>query len=104
MKGTLVPISEMLTGTPCCSVTAWHRGGGVKRLYRLLDFHRQPAAGAITVEHIEYDPNRSARIALTQQVQGELTFPALPHHHLYFNSYKCIHEALQIEFWRSTCR
>lgn len=63
--------SPVLTRYPCCSVTAWHRGGGAKRLYRLVDFLRRTGAGSSTVERVEYDPNRSARIALTQQVQGE---------------------------------
>ena len=43
-------------------ITVRHRGGGVKRHYRLVNHN--PAAGlTVTVEHIEYDPNRSARIA-----------------------------------------
>lgn len=46
-------------------VTCRHMGGGHKRLYRKIDFARQE--GAWTVQRIEYDPNRSARIALVQQ-------------------------------------
>lgn len=44
--------------------TVWHRGGGHKRTYRKVDFKRQLWDVAAAVERIEYDPNRSARIAL----------------------------------------
>ena len=40
------------------------RGGGHKRKYRVIDFKRDKMGVAATVRHIEYDPNRSARIAL----------------------------------------
>ena len=45
-------------------VTSRRRGGGVKRLYRIIDFKRDKNGIEATVAHIEYDPNRSARIAL----------------------------------------
>lgn len=45
-------------------VTAWHRGGGHKKSYRLVDFKRTKHDMPATVERIEYDPNRSAFIAL----------------------------------------
>eukprot|EP00894_Picocystis_sp_ML_P004213 jgi/Pico_ML_1/54730/g601.t2 len=44
--------------------TVWHRGGGHKRVYRKVDFKRQLWDVTGNVERIEYDPNRSARIAL----------------------------------------
>lgn len=50
-------------------ITTRHRGGGVKRMYRLLN-HRLPAGFEGTVEHIEYDPNRSARIARVKDSAG----------------------------------
>lgn len=50
------------TGT----VTAWHRGGGHKRLYRMIDFRGGRPQQEGTVQRIEYDPNRSARIALVK--------------------------------------
>ncbi len=43
-----------------------HRGGGHKRLYRVIDFRRDKAGLKAKVVSIEYDPNRSARIALLQ--------------------------------------
>ena len=45
-------------------ISIWHRGGGAKRLYRLIDFKFLPFEGTATVEALEYDPNRSAFIAL----------------------------------------
>ena len=44
-------------------VTMWHRGGGHKRKLRLIDFKRDKTGIPATVASIEYDPNRSARIA-----------------------------------------
>jgi large subunit ribosomal protein L2 len=52
-------------------VTADHRGGGHKRLYRLIDFKRDKHDVPARVEAIEYDPNRSARIALVCYADGE---------------------------------
>ncbi|KKS71952.1 MAG: 50S ribosomal protein L2, partial [Candidatus Magasanikbacteria bacterium GW2011_GWE2_42_7] len=46
------------------SITVRHRGGGVKKLYRMVDFKRFSFDTPATVEAIEYDPNRGARIAL----------------------------------------
>lgn len=50
-------------------ITSRHRGGGHRRLYRFIDFHRQSTSPPGVVERIEYDPNRSARIALLQHKQ-----------------------------------
>jgi large subunit ribosomal protein L2 len=47
------------------------RGGGHKRMYRKIDFKRNRFGMTATVEHIEYDPNRSARIALVSYEDGE---------------------------------
>jgi len=47
-------------------VTCRHRGGGHKRRYRIIDFKRDKREIAATVLSIEYDPNRSCRIALVQ--------------------------------------
>src|SRR5262245_55706434 len=48
-----------------------HRGGGHKRRYRIIDFKRDKAGIPAKVAAIEYDPNRSARIALLHYVDGE---------------------------------
>ena len=50
------------------------RGGGHKRKYRIIDFKRNKQGVAATVREIEYDPNRSARIALVQYPDGELRY------------------------------
>ena len=52
-------------------VTTRHRGGGHKRRYRIIDFRRDNYGVAGKVESIEYDPNRSARIALVVYTDGE---------------------------------
>lgn len=52
-------------------ITAKHRGGGHKRLYRIIDFKRNKDGVSAEVTHIEYDPNRSSRIALLQYADGE---------------------------------
>jgi large subunit ribosomal protein L2 len=52
-------------------ITARHRGGGHKRMYRLIDFKRDKDGIVGTITHIEYDPNRSVRIALVQYADGE---------------------------------
>src|SRR6266704_1004933 len=52
-------------------ITVWHRGGGHKRKLRDIDFKRDKAGVPATVVSIEYDPNRSARIALISYADGE---------------------------------
>lgn len=59
-------------------VTIWHRGGGNKRLYRIIDFKRDKTGIAAKVKHIEYDPNRSARIALLKYIDGEHRYILAP--------------------------
>ncbi len=59
-------------------VTARHRGGGHKRAYRLIDFKRDKYGIEATVQAIEYDPNRSARIALLFYKDGEKRYIIAP--------------------------
>jgi large subunit ribosomal protein L2 len=59
-------------------ITARHQGGGNKRRYRLVDFRRNKDGIAAKVAHIEYDPNRSARIALLHYVDGEKRYILAP--------------------------
>jgi large subunit ribosomal protein L2 len=59
-------------------VTAWQRGGGHKRLYRKIDFKRDKLGIPARVAAIEYDPNRSARIALLHYVDGEKRYILSP--------------------------
>lgn len=59
-------------------VTVRHRGGGHKRRYRLIDFRRDKHDIPAKVAAIEYDPNRSARIALLHYVDGEKRYILAP--------------------------
>jgi large subunit ribosomal protein L2 len=59
-------------------VTTRHRGGGHKRRYRLIDFRRTKDAVPAKVAHIEYDPNRTARIALLHYADGEKRYILAP--------------------------
>ena len=59
-------------------ITARHRGGGHKRHYRLIDFKRRKDGIPAVVESIEYDPNRSARIALVCYRDGERRYILAP--------------------------
>jgi large subunit ribosomal protein L2 len=54
------------------------RGGGAKRLYRVIDFKRRKFDVPATVERLEYDPNRSAFIALIKYADGELSYILAP--------------------------
>src|SRR5690606_32448951 len=59
-------------------ITARFRGGGHKRLYRIIDFKRDKDGVPATVAAIEYDPNRSARIALLVYADGEKRYILAP--------------------------
>ncbi len=59
-------------------ITARHRGGGHKRQYRLIDFRRNKDGVPAKVNSIQYDPNRSARIALLYYVDGEKRYILAP--------------------------
>jgi large subunit ribosomal protein L2 len=58
--------------------TARHRGGGAKRMYRKIDFKRRKDGVPAKVAHIEYDPNRSAYIALLHYADGEKRYILAP--------------------------
>jgi large subunit ribosomal protein L2 len=59
-------------------ITVRWRGGGVKRRYRIVDFKRAKDDMAATVERLEYDPNRTAFIALVRYEDGELSYILAP--------------------------
>ncbi len=59
-------------------ITAWHRGGGARRLYRQIDFKRNKDNCGAVVESVEYDPNRSCHIALLRYDDGELRYILAP--------------------------
>ena len=59
-------------------ITCRHKGGGAKRAYRIIDFKRQKDGVPARVERIEYDPNRSAHIALVCYADGERCYIIAP--------------------------
>ena len=59
-------------------ITVRHRGGGAKRKYRIIDFKRDKGGVVGTVSSIEYDPNRSANIALIKYADGEKRYIIAP--------------------------
>lgn len=59
-------------------ITVRHRGGGAKRKYRIIDFKRNKDGVIGTVASIEYDPNRTANIALIKYADGEKRYIIAP--------------------------
>ncbi|MDJ1313118.1 MAG: 50S ribosomal protein L2 [Candidatus Midichloria mitochondrii] len=59
-------------------ITAWKKGGGVKVRYRVIDFLRKKIDMEATVERLEYDPNRTAFIALIKYTDGTLSYIIAP--------------------------
>src|SRR5438874_8295036 len=59
-------------------ITVRHRGGGAKRAYRIIDFKRNKLGVPAKVASVEYDPNRSARIALLNYADGEKRYILSP--------------------------
>jgi large subunit ribosomal protein L2 len=59
-------------------ISSWHRGGGHKRRYRVIDFRRDKRGIPARVATIEYDPNRTARIALVIYADGEKRYILAP--------------------------
>jgi large subunit ribosomal protein L2 len=70
-KSLLEPIKKSGGRDNHGHISMRRRGGGHKRMYRVIDFKRDKFAIAGTVREIEYDPNRSARIALVEYTDGE---------------------------------
>lgn len=77
-KSLLVPLRKSGGRNNKGRVTTRHRGGGHKRHYRLIDFKRDKREVPALVASIEYDPNRSARIALLHYKDGEKRYILAP--------------------------
>lgn len=77
-KSLLVPLKKKAGRNNRGKITVRHRGGGTKRMLRLIDFKRDKVGIPGKVEAIEYDPNRSARIALIQYADGEKRYILAP--------------------------
>ena len=77
-KGLLRPIKKTGGRNANGRITCRHRGGGQKRHYRIIDFKRDKTGIPAKVASIEYDPNRSARIALLHYADGEKRYILAP--------------------------
>jgi large subunit ribosomal protein L2 len=77
-KSLMVPLKKKAGRNNQGRVTVRHRGGGAKRMLRLIDFKRDKFGVPGKVAAIEYDPNRSARIALVHYVDGEKRYILWP--------------------------
>jgi large subunit ribosomal protein L2 len=77
-KALLEPLKKSGGRNNTGRVTSRHRGGGHKRFYRVIDFKRNKFGMDARVIAIEYDPNRSARIALLQYADGEKRYMIAP--------------------------
>jgi large subunit ribosomal protein L2 len=77
-KSLLVPLRKSGGRNNRGRLTVRHRGGGTKRHYRLIDFKRDKVGVPARVASIEYDPNRSARIALLNYTDGEKRYILAP--------------------------
>jgi large subunit ribosomal protein L2 len=77
-KGLLEPLKKSGGRNNLGRITSRHRGGGHKRMYRVIDFKRNKMGMAGTVAAIEYDPNRTCRIALVQYPDGEKRYILAP--------------------------
>jgi len=77
-KSLIVPLKKKGGRNNLGRVTARHRGGGHKRFYRIIDFKRDKLGIPAKVAAIEYDPNRSARIALLHYADGEKRYIIAP--------------------------
>ena len=77
-KSLLAPIKSKGGRNNTGHITVRHQGGGVKRKYRVIDFKRNKDGIPATVKTIEYDPNRSANIALLVYADGTKTYILAP--------------------------
>ncbi len=78
-KKLIVPLKKHAGRSNQGKITVRHRGGGAKRLYRVVTFGQIPLDVEGTVTEIEYDPNRSADIALINYENGEVRYVLAPY-------------------------
>ena len=79
-KSLLEPLPKKAGRNNNGRITTRHQGGGNKRKYRVIDFKRRKDGVPATVASIEYDPNRSARIALLHYADGAKAYILAPEH------------------------
>ena len=78
-KSLLAPLSKKAGRTNNGHITVRHRGGGNRRKYRIIDFKRDKQGMNAVVKTLEYDPNRSAFIALVEYEDGEKRYIIAPY-------------------------
>lgn len=78
-KSLLAPLNKKSGRNSYGRITVRHRGGGNRKKYRVIDFKRQRADAPAQVLTLEYDPNRSAFIALVQYEDGQKSYIIAPH-------------------------
>ncbi|MHB8882733.1 MAG: 50S ribosomal protein L2 [Thermodesulfovibrionales bacterium] len=78
LKSLLKPLRKTGGRNNTGGVTSWQKGGGNRRKYRIIDFKRDKVGVPAVVATIEYDPNRSARIALLKYRDGDKRYIILP--------------------------
>lgn len=78
-RSLLEPLKRMAGRNQQGKMTVRHRGGGHKRMYRVIDFKRNKDGVPAKVASIEYDPNRTAYIALLHYADGEKRYIVAPH-------------------------
>ena len=77
-RSLLAPLSKNSGRNSYGRITVRHRGGGNRRKYRIIDFKRDKFDVSATVKTLEYDPNRSAHIALLEYADGEKSYILAP--------------------------
>ena len=77
-RSLLAPLNKKSGRNSYGRITVRHRGGGNRKKYRIIDFKRDKTGVAATVVSLEYDPNRSAHIALLQYEDGEKRYILAP--------------------------
>lgn len=77
-KSLLAPLNKKAGRNSYGRITVRHRGGGNRRKYRIIDFKRQKFDVPATVKSLEYDPNRSAFIALVEYEDGVKSYIVAP--------------------------
>ena len=78
-RSLLEPLKKSSGRNSYGRITVRHRGGGCKRKYRIIDFRRDKLDMPAVVQRLEYDPNRSAFIALVKYEDGELRYMLAPY-------------------------
>ena len=77
-KSLLMKIAKTSGRNNTGRITCRHKGGGVKKSYRIIDFKREKFGVPATVKTIEYDPNRNVRISLVYYADGEKRYILTP--------------------------